>query len=69
MKVFKEWALQGRSKPKNPQITIFHSWFEQEVSARGWRGAFETILKKMNENKFMDNGELRTFIEQELEGK
>ena len=32
-----------------------------------WRKAFETILKQMNENKFMNNGELRTFIDEELD--
>lgn len=39
-----------------------------KIPARlAWRGALKIILKKMNENKFMANGELRSWIEKELE--
>ena len=32
----------------------------------GWKAALKCVLAQMNEDKFKDNGELRTFIDGEL---
>jgi len=40
---------------------------DAEIMRQEWRAALERVLVQMNENRFMDNGELRTWIEEELE--
>jgi len=54
-------------------MKAFDKWFNEEPTENekgycmvAWRAALEHIVNQMNTNKFMDNGELRTYIEQEL---
>jgi len=58
----KLWAEIVKSDPKYLPWVPPHIIFE-----KGFRAALECITDKMNTNRFMDNGELRTFIEKELE--
>lgn len=64
MEAFEKWALQGRTKPKNPQVSIFHCWHDQEISEQAWREAFKTIRAKFNT---MGGGQIISFIDWELE--
>ena len=59
MKAFEEWWSKQEVSGYNPG--------SQYAYEMGWRAALECVLNKMNTNRFMDNGELRTFIEKELE--
>ena len=58
MEAFEKWADK---QDRDPQ-----SYKEEWARKCGWRAAMKNILQQMNENKFMDNGELRTYIEEEL---
>lgn len=57
MKAFEKWF--------QPDAGIYVHEYEMQKGA--WRAALKTVLKKMNENQFMANGELRLWIETELE--
>lgn len=57
---------QKSLRKSSPFRDPFTNRVHQSGQREGWKAAFEKILDKMNTNKFMDNGELRTFIEQEL---
>lgn len=61
MKKFEQWFDNCIWGSDNPQV-------DEKPATRGaWRAAFECILNEMTVDKFKDNGELRTFIENELE--
>ena len=41
---------------------------QEDGFSQGWKAALEYVLNEMNVDKFKDNGELRTFINEELNG-
>ncbi len=71
MKIFDAWRAEELSDEELREVQS-HSDDSvaqkvEYVSETAYRFAFETTLKQMNENKFMNNGELRTFIDEELD--
>ena len=70
MKAFKKWFdkivcdLNERCDPTDETVGCDVC---EEFREQGWRAALENILHQMNKNKLMDNGELRTYIQTELE--
>jgi len=70
MKAFKKWWNKGISNKqfeKKYEYVKTEEEFLDALAESVWRAASENVLHQMNTNKFMDNGELRTYIEKELE--
>lgn len=70
MKEFKKWQKQFLQEKFINERKMPLGIVRDAANATAgltWRAALEMILIQMNEDKFKDNGELRTFIEQELE--
>lgn len=63
MKAFEEWFNGSVCAIGDADVLKQH----KSRYASAWLAALNMVLKQMDQNKFMANGELRTWIKQELE--
>lgn len=68
MKLFEQiWHKEFETDPKYEYSSVAMRC--KVIAKIYWRFALQCIRDQMDQNKFMDNGELRTFIEKELDNE